>query len=75
MMLTDLMGIVFPALAAFSALDSPATEANKEDLAHWLTYFVIFAALTTIEYFQNVLLYLSLFSRFYNDAFHSSCSN
>ena len=48
---------VFPALAAFTALDSPATEANKEDLAHWLTYFVIFATLTTIEYFQNVLLY------------------
>uniref|UniRef100_A0A6G1SJE7 Receptor expression-enhancing protein n=1 Tax=Aceria tosichella TaxID=561515 RepID=A0A6G1SJE7_9ACAR len=48
----NLIGFVFPAYRSLVALET----SNKEDDSKWLTYWVVFAALSVVEFFSDVLL-------------------
>jgi receptor expression-enhancing protein 5/6 len=52
-LLCNVIGFLYPAYHSIKALESP----NKDDDTKWLTYWVVFALLSIIEYFSNILLY------------------
>jgi receptor expression-enhancing protein 5/6 len=49
----NIIGFLYPAYRSIKALESP----NKEDDTKWLTYWVVFALFSVIEYFSNILLH------------------
>ncbi|KAL6055351.1 Receptor expression-enhancing protein 5 [Balamuthia mandrillaris] len=51
--LTNLVGFIYPAYASFKAIES----IDKEDDTQWLTYWVVFAFFSVIEYFSDRLVY------------------
>lgn len=46
------IGFVYPAYASLKALES----SHKDDDTKWLTYWVVYAYLSTIEFFSDILL-------------------
>jgi receptor expression-enhancing protein 5/6 len=48
----NLIGFAFPAYKSLVALET----SNKEDDSKWLTYWVVFAAFSVVEFFSDVLL-------------------
>ncbi|KAI9202053.1 TB2/DP1, HVA22 family-domain-containing protein [Polychytrium aggregatum] len=52
-LLTQLLGFVYPAYASFKALETPQTD----DDTQWLTYWVVFALINTLEFFVDYILY------------------
>merc|ERR1711928_9768 len=46
------IGFVYPAYASLKALET----ARKEDDTKWLTYWVVYAYLSTLEFFSDILL-------------------
>ena len=53
-LLTNMIGFVYPAYCSIQALESQ----RKQDDVQWLTYWVVFAAFSVLEYFAgNVTLY------------------
>ncbi|KCV70693.1 hypothetical protein H696_03046 [Fonticula alba] len=53
-LVTSLVGFVYPAYASFKAIESKETEDDKL----WLTYWVVYAFFSTIEYFISFILLL-----------------
>jgi receptor expression-enhancing protein 5/6 len=51
-LLCNAIGFVYPAYASVKAIESH----KKEDDTKWLTYWVVFAYLSTIEFFSDILL-------------------
>ncbi|KAI8866788.1 hypothetical protein GQ42DRAFT_111152, partial [Ramicandelaber brevisporus] len=51
--ITNAVGFGYPAYASILAIESTST---KDD-TQWLTYWVIFASMTVLEYFSSVVLY------------------
>merc|ERR1719502_2504297 len=51
--LCNLVGFVYPTYASIQALESPATDDDKQ----WLTYWVLYAGFSMLEHFTDVLLY------------------
>jgi len=52
-LLTNFLGWIYPAYASFKALETKETA----DDTHWLTYWVIYGLVSTLEYFSNWLTY------------------
>ncbi|KAI9202054.1 TB2/DP1, HVA22 family-domain-containing protein [Polychytrium aggregatum] len=52
-LLTDLLGFLYPAYASFKALESP----GKSDDKQWLTYWIVFGLVNTVEFFTDYILY------------------
>ncbi|XP_054160355.1 receptor expression-enhancing protein 5-like [Oppia nitens] len=50
-LLCNAVGFVYPAYASIKALESP----NKEDDTKWLTYWVVFALFSVVEFFSDVI--------------------
>ncbi|XP_011172363.1 receptor expression-enhancing protein 5 isoform X2 [Solenopsis invicta] len=48
----NIIGFVYPAYQSMKALESP----KKEDDTKWLTYWVVFAVFTIIEFFSEYIL-------------------
>lgn len=48
----NLIGFVYPAYKSLLALES----ASKDDDSKWLTYWVVFAAFSVVEFFSDILL-------------------
>nr|CAD7597081.1 unnamed protein product [Timema genevievae] len=48
----NIFGFLYPAYASLKALETP----NKEDDTKWLTYWVVFAFFSLIEYFSDLIL-------------------
>ena len=48
----NVFGSVYPAYCSMKALESP----KKDDDTKWLTYWVVFAVFTIIEYFSDAIL-------------------
>ena len=51
-LLCNVIGFIYPAYASVKAIESN----NKDDDTKWLTYWVVFAYLGTIEFFSDILL-------------------
>jgi len=51
--LCNIVGVVYPAYASFKALETPGDEDDKQ----WLTYWVVFAALTIVEDISDLLVF------------------
>ena len=47
-----LLGFLYPAYASVKAVES----ANKDDDTQWLTYWVVYAAFSIVEYFSDIFL-------------------
>jgi receptor expression-enhancing protein 5/6 len=52
-LLCNIIGFLYPAYRSMKALESP----NKDDDTKWLTYWVVFALFSIIEYFSNIFIY------------------
>lgn len=52
-LLCNIIGFLYPAYRSMKALESP----NKDDDTKWLTYWVVFALFSIIEYFSDILLH------------------
>jgi receptor expression-enhancing protein 5/6 len=48
----NIVGFVYPAYQSMKALESP----KKEDDSKWLTYWVVFAVFTIIEFFSDYIV-------------------
>nr|CAD7203734.1 unnamed protein product [Timema douglasi] len=48
----NIFGFLYPAYASLKALETP----NKEDDTKWLTYWVVFAFFSLVEYFSDIIL-------------------
>ncbi|XP_043264014.1 receptor expression-enhancing protein 6-like [Colletes gigas] len=48
----NIFGFIYPAYSSMKALESP----KKEDDTKWLTYWVVFAVFTIVEYFSDFIL-------------------
>lgn len=48
----NLLGFVYPAYKSLVALET----SNKEDDSKWLTYWVVFAAFSVVEFFSDILM-------------------
>ncbi|XP_053973699.1 receptor expression-enhancing protein 5-like isoform X1 [Hylaeus anthracinus] len=48
----NIFGFVYPAYCSMKALESP----KKEDDTKWLTYWVVFAVFTIVEFFSDYIL-------------------
>jgi len=51
-LICNLIGFVYPAMCSMRALES----SRKEDDTRWLTYWVVFAVFSVIEFFSDILL-------------------
>lgn len=51
-LICNLVAFVYPAYASIKALEST----RKEDDTQWLTYWVVYAAFGTVEFFSDILL-------------------
>lgn len=49
----NIIGFLYPAYCSMKALESP----TKEDDTKWLTYWVVFAVFTIIEFFADYIVY------------------
>lgn len=49
---SSLIGFVYPAYKSLMALET----SNKDDDSKWLTYWVVFAAFSVVEFFSDILL-------------------
>lgn len=47
----NIVGFIYPAYASVKALESP----NKEDDTKWLTYWVVFALFSVVEFFSDII--------------------
>ncbi|EPZ32155.1 AAA+ ATPase domain-containing protein [Rozella allomycis CSF55] len=52
-LIVNLVGFVYPAYATFLAIESK----EKEDDTQWLTYWMVFAAFSIVEFFSELILY------------------
>ncbi|KAI8865679.1 hypothetical protein GQ42DRAFT_165943 [Ramicandelaber brevisporus] len=52
-LISNLAGFVYPAYASIRAIESPAAN----DDTQWLTYWVVFALLSTLEFFGSLIVY------------------
>ncbi|KAI9189723.1 ER membrane protein DP1/Yop1 [Blastocladiella emersonii ATCC 22665] len=52
-LLTNMVGFLYPAYASFRSIESP----GKTDDTQWLTYWVVYAFFSIIEYFADILIY------------------
>ena len=52
--LTNLIGVAYPAFMSFVALESEGTDDDKL----WLTYWVVFGAFTILDQFAGIILQL-----------------
>lgn len=68
-LLCNLIGFLYPAYRSIKALESP----NKDDDTKWLTYWVVFALFSIIEYFSDILLYWFPFYWLFKCVFHIWC--
>ncbi|KAI7883549.1 hypothetical protein K492DRAFT_223286 [Lichtheimia hyalospora FSU 10163] len=50
---TDLIGWFYPAYASFQSIEISSRSAKRQ----WLTYWIIFGFVQTLEYFSNGLVY------------------
>lgn len=48
----NIFGFIYPAYCSMKALESP----KKEDDTKWLTYWVVFAIFTIVEFFADYIL-------------------
>lgn len=48
----NIIGFLYPAYKSLVALES----SNKDDDSKWLTYWVVFAAFSVVEFFSDILL-------------------
>lgn len=46
------VGFLYPAYVSMKALESP----NKDDDTKWLTYWVVFALFSLVEYFADIIV-------------------
>lgn len=46
------IGVIYPAYASIHAIESP----HKDDDTKWLTYWVVYAVFSIVEYFGNLLV-------------------
>jgi receptor expression-enhancing protein 5/6 len=51
-LLCNLIGFIYPAMTSIKAIESR----NKEDDTKWLTYWVVFALFSLLEFFSDILL-------------------
>lgn len=51
-LICNCIGFVYPAYASIVAIESR----SKEDDTKWLTYWVVFAAFNTVEFFSDIIL-------------------
>jgi receptor expression-enhancing protein 5/6 len=51
-LLCNFIGVVYPAYCSCKALETE----NKDDDVQWLTYWVVFAVFTFLEFFSDILL-------------------
>ncbi|XP_067001771.1 receptor expression-enhancing protein 5 isoform X2 [Anabrus simplex] len=63
------IGFVYPAYCSIKALESP----GKDDDTKWLTYWVVFAAFSIVEYFSDFLLHWFPFYWLAKCLFHIWC--
>ncbi|KJE91599.1 receptor accessory protein 5 [Capsaspora owczarzaki ATCC 30864] len=49
----NIVGFVYPAYASFKAIEST----NKDDDTQWLTYWVVFAFFSLLEFFSDIILH------------------
>lgn len=68
-LLCNIIGFLYPAYRSIKALESP----NKDDDTKWLTYWVVFALFSIIEYFSDILLYWFPFYWLFKCIFHVWC--
>jgi len=68
-LLCNIVGFLYPAYRSIKALESP----NKDDDTKWLTYWVVFALFSIIEYFSDILLHWFPFYWLFKCAFHIWC--
>lgn len=48
----NMIGFIYPAYKSLVALET----SNKEDDSKWLTYWVVFAAFSVVEFFSDILM-------------------
>ncbi|XP_026675177.1 receptor expression-enhancing protein 5-like isoform X2 [Ceratina calcarata] len=51
-LVSNVFGFLYPAYCSMKALESP----TKDDDTKWLTYWVVFASMTIIEFFSDCIL-------------------
>lgn len=68
-LLCNIIGFLYPAYRSIKALESP----SKEDDTKWLTYWVVFAFFSVVEYFSNILLSWFPFYWLFKCLFHIWC--
>ncbi|PSN41000.1 hypothetical protein C0J52_16056 [Blattella germanica] len=66
----NIIGFLYPAYCSIKALESP----NKDDDTKWLTYWVVFAFFSIVEYFSNILLSWFPFYWLFKDQVHCKIS-
>ncbi|CAO3589973.1 unnamed protein product [Absidia cylindrospora] len=52
-LLTNAISWVYPAYASFKAIETPATDNDKQ----WLTYWTVIGFVQMVEYFSDILLF------------------
>ena len=52
-LLCNAIGFLYPAYASIKAIESP----TKEDDTQWLTYWVVFASFSVVEFFSDIIFF------------------